>query len=540
MVVRAVRFKHAQTLYSRCVLCTMPPILGTTPPPSADFLEANSSTAHFLAAMREQWRNPSDILSILMIVGGDIVQRAVAQLAGSGPGPFAPVAFSFGWVAYSISMLASTIGEGRLMPPSDCPSILVHAGSGYMRTNKSWVLGRLLRDEEHRLEHEHTSAQTHQGTDSVVPHHSQGRGLTIAFYDVKGGTGLPAKDWVYWAGVSVILLQLIISIIPFFHHANWVVFFVTLIGTILALLGSALPQWRREKYAARFVDKPEVTCLTRGNGAPVAMVFTATRGLRFEDLAGAKNEHCHFTLVATVFLSLLWILLLLTVEGLDGDAWYVFGIGALGMVQNVVAAGARREPDALGFHLEKKPENVVWNGKVMIALQTAEQKVPGVGLALLPIFFPGTLRKEEIEWWDAARRGEYRNTPVVQPPGLPPIIGETSPFAHSSAIGRREASGHYDDSGNRVVNCGFHLLGSSASSVTTMCGSAAPRQGSEDEHSPQQGDIRSTSSISSDRSADRSDSESALSAMSQSRPQPQSPQDQLLCAEGGSQAAHAC
>lgn len=485
----------------------MPPILGTTPPPTTDFLNANSSTAHFLPAMREQWRNPSDILSILMIVGGDIVQRAVAQLAGSGPGTFAPVAFSFGWVAYSISMLASTIGEGRLMPPSDCPSILVRAGSGYMRTNQSWVLGRLLRDEEHRLEHEH-SARTHQGTGSDSgPRHSQGRGLTVAFYDVKGETGVPAKDWVYWAGVSVIILQLVISTIPFFHHANWFVFFVTLIGTILALLGSALPQWSREKYAARFVVKPEVTCLTRGNGAPVVMVFTATSGLRFEDLAGAKNEHCHFTLVATVFLSVLWILLLLTVEGLDGDAWYVFGIGALGMVQNVVAAGARREPDALGFHLKQK--NVVWEEKVMKALKAAEDVEEGTGLALLPIFFPGALRKDEIDMWDAVRRRKQ--------PGPAPVEGEKSRFADSTVIGR-EADVHHDDSGKRAAKGGSHLPGSSASSATTMCGIAAPRQSSEDEHAPQQGDVCSTSSISSDSSADHSESERALSAGSQSRP----------------------
>jgi len=41
----------------------------------------------------EQWRNPGDVFSVLLILGGDIVGRAVAQLAGSR---LTPVAFSFG------------------------------------------------------------------------------------------------------------------------------------------------------------------------------------------------------------------------------------------------------------------------------------------------------------------------------------------------------------------------------------------------------------------------------------------------------------
>jgi len=42
---------------------------------------------------REQWTYPSDIFSLLLILGGDVVARALAQLAGSH---VTPVAFSFG------------------------------------------------------------------------------------------------------------------------------------------------------------------------------------------------------------------------------------------------------------------------------------------------------------------------------------------------------------------------------------------------------------------------------------------------------------
>ena len=43
----------------------------------------------------EQWTHPGDVFSVLLILGGDVVARALAQLAGSG---LAPITFSFGIV----------------------------------------------------------------------------------------------------------------------------------------------------------------------------------------------------------------------------------------------------------------------------------------------------------------------------------------------------------------------------------------------------------------------------------------------------------
>ena len=42
---------------------------------------------------RLQWSRPKDVFSVLLILGGDIVGRALAQLAG---GWLTPVTFSFG------------------------------------------------------------------------------------------------------------------------------------------------------------------------------------------------------------------------------------------------------------------------------------------------------------------------------------------------------------------------------------------------------------------------------------------------------------
>ncbi|KAK7728875.1 hypothetical protein SLS63_006483 [Diaporthe eres] len=77
------------------------------------------------ADLREQWGNPRDILSLLLLLGGDIVQKAIAQQVGHQVRPFgrygpavsvAPVAFSFGWVAYGFSSLLAAFGDMALMP----------------------------------------------------------------------------------------------------------------------------------------------------------------------------------------------------------------------------------------------------------------------------------------------------------------------------------------------------------------------------------------------------------------------------------------
>ncbi|KAI1322405.1 hypothetical protein F5Y16DRAFT_404507 [Xylariaceae sp. FL0255] len=107
-----------------------------------------------------QWDNPSDILSLLLIIGGDIVQKAITQLIEYKlrlPGQYdrrissAPVAFPFGWVAYAFLSLLIVIGEKKLVPESDCSCSVVNCSNGFARDTKSWILGRLLRDHEDKF-----------------------------------------------------------------------------------------------------------------------------------------------------------------------------------------------------------------------------------------------------------------------------------------------------------------------------------------------------------------------------------------------------
>ncbi|KAJ8481918.1 hypothetical protein ONZ51_g5684 [Trametes cubensis] len=331
----------------------------------------------YLAAEKASWLSPNDTLSILMIIGGDIVQRAVAQLAGSGPFTpywhFTPVAFSFGWLAYSVSALTSALGDGQLMPPPDCPIQVVNARTGYQRQNASWVLGRLFRDHEKRR--------------------MKGGSLTVAFYRTAKDEREPG---------------LAISVIPGALHGNWIVLIVTVGGTLLALVASGLPQWREEKYLERKINPqkgPEVVCLTRGNGSTFVMVVVSETGIRLEALAGGARwtQELHRGHGSVVELA---------VDRTPGD-------------------GAERGASAHGFHFEpfSQDRDVVEKGKVMATLMAAEERQPGVGLALLKLFFPGDLRLDEQEYWDKKKLEKAEREAITRKVGKETGAGGKSDIA---------------------------------------------------------------------------------------------------------------
>lgn len=62
--------------------------------PALSYYSGRGSNHHTSAStFSQQWANPSDVFSVLLILGGDVVASALAQLAGSR---ITPVAFSFG------------------------------------------------------------------------------------------------------------------------------------------------------------------------------------------------------------------------------------------------------------------------------------------------------------------------------------------------------------------------------------------------------------------------------------------------------------
>lgn len=414
------------------------------------------------AALRTQWVEPSDVFSILLIIGGDVIRLALAAVSG---GPVTPVTFSFGWVSYAVTALLSILGENCLMPPSpDSLLRVISLSTGYVRYNRSWTLGRvfqnyeywmpaeveqrlrshpvLYEDEEARIADTATSeksasTKTYPNPRKFVsPHHAR---LCVAVYEwaLDGGhpVAMPGYDWVYWLGIAVTILQLGISAIPFGLYGDWSIFLVTTAGTILAYASGALPQWRKEKWACRTLNKPKDVALTLGNGTKhVIVVQGASGGLDLEDLAGGQSTDddeeqprrglwmrllriSNSTRGVTFLLAVLWLMLLITSTGIHAHAWYLLAVGGIGMLQNLITAGAPRQPAMLGIpiRLAKRASSaglvpmVFAEFKVMHTLMELEMDYKGAGRALLAEYFPGGgLLPWEEKWWASDDPGERR------------------------------------------------------------------------------------------------------------------------------------
>ncbi|KAH7150347.1 hypothetical protein B0J13DRAFT_499347 [Dactylonectria estremocensis] len=303
-------------------------------------------------SLRSQWANPGDILSILLLIGGDIVQKAIAQLVGHQvrlPGTkthlsIAPVAFSFGWATYAFSNLLAAVGNMRLMPTSDCPSVLVNCSNGFVRDNRSWVLGRLLRD--HEIRHNVDPRGKDEG--------GRAESIRIDIFHLDS-ISTTRCDLVWWLGWATLVSQLAIVGVPWALYGDWTIMLVTLSGTTLVAVTCAMPQWTEEKWAVPSkLERDKVTCLTRGNGHLHIMVLIGTRGSwDLETLATRSPVPRTETRWISLILAILWICLLIVISGLKEHTWFLIGIGGLGMLQNILAAGFSRRPGASNFHLTK-------------------------------------------------------------------------------------------------------------------------------------------------------------------------------------------
>ncbi|OAA53609.1 hypothetical protein SPI_09316 [Niveomyces insectorum RCEF 264] len=401
-----------------------------------------------------QWTEPGDIFSVLLILGGDVVLGALAAVTGGGP--VTAVAFSFGWVAYAVSALVSAIGDSRLMSCAPEVSLKVfNLQSGYQRQNQSWLLARLLKtydawmpDEvkarlypspSHAPRRSHHRVDVELGRAPVVAAAPETKpaapappnaALCVAVYRWRNGCtpGVPARDLVWWSGYAVSLVQLGIAAIPMGLHRDWSIFLATAAGTLLAYTSASLPQWGQEKWNAR--RTPKDVAITVGNGTRQVVVVqganAAGQALDLEDLAAGQPPDTASSRLATTALTVLWLVLLITCTGIQVHTWYLLAVGGIGMLHNIVVAGAPRSPAALGLPIElarcgdgngdgdgdgdgnRGPYAVFAETKVMWTLMKLEEQYKGYGKALLPEFFPGELRKREKDWWASNDADERR------------------------------------------------------------------------------------------------------------------------------------
>lgn len=96
---------------------------------------------------RSQFKSPTGIIAVLLLIGGDIVQKAIAQTTGGTKRTeslnlrvITPVVFSFGWVSYAFNAVSSALGDGTFLVPPDYPGHVIVLSSGDTRQNQS-VLG---------------------------------------------------------------------------------------------------------------------------------------------------------------------------------------------------------------------------------------------------------------------------------------------------------------------------------------------------------------------------------------------------------------
>ncbi|KAJ5514323.1 hypothetical protein N7463_003875 [Penicillium fimorum] len=374
-----------------------------------------------------QWRTPSDIFSVLLILGGDIVSRALAQLAGSR---LTPVAFSFGWVAFAVTTVVAAVGEKKLMPPADFPCKVINGETGYIRDNRSWIIGRLVRDFENWMDeqprvHAKPSLSPDSNPNTVQkcvreiidarwkalkekakaegqpePERPHKAGLCVSVYRAqKAIKSYPGYDTPYITGILTTIVQLGVAAIPFGLYGNWGILLITAAGIVLSFSTGALSQWSKEKWACRSGAK-KTFVLTSGNGSQHAIVIQGNgMGLDLEDLAANDPgiiASCKTRLAITA-LAALWIVLLITAAGFQQDTWPLLAVGALGILQNAYAAGASRSPMAFGVPLEFV--EAIGELKVMDAIFRVENLYPCLGKSLLPIFFPGELNEQEQAKW---------------------------------------------------------------------------------------------------------------------------------------------
>lgn len=377
------------------------------------------------ASLRAQWTRPSDIFSVLLILGGDVVELALASLAG---GYFTPLTFSFGSVAYAISAALSAIGENRLLRcPPEISIQVINVKTGYARVNQSWVLGRLFKtydfwmpkDVAERANNVRAAkiSVDEEASPSVMIKENHHAALCVSIYEWSKSrpVGVPLRDWVWWSGVVVTAVQLGVSAIPFGIEGDWSILLVTAAGNVLSYTSGSLPQWRLEKWHARKLRRSgKQVALTLGNGSRHVIIVHSLEGeADLEDLAAGWAPDIWSTRFFTLVLAILWIAFLLTSTGIKTNTWYLLAVGSLGMLHNLLVAGAPRRPPSLGLPIELAKmygdiPAVFGEEKVMWTLMELEDKYEHHGRSLLKEFFPGKLLEWEEQWWAESDPWERR------------------------------------------------------------------------------------------------------------------------------------
>lgn len=344
------------------------------------------------------------------------VQHALAQFAGSGGingygSRGLVVAVSFGWILYPFYALSSLLGTGRLMPVADVDSMVINAKTGYARKNKSWIIGRFLRDWDFKPTTTRglyitvlDAAKEKENYSNV--HRSSLYQLVMLTDAIDGFPLLLPKDASHAINVvlsAAVLLTVFISV-----HSYAQPKVETLLQMIVLFTGMAgifmivqLPQWQAEKFNCRNQTK-QTYCVTSGNGSQHVLIVRGNGvGLNLEDLASNRAPKTERRTIITVLLCCLASFLTIYLIALQSLDSYMFVTLFLGSCQNILAAQAPQSAASLGFHVKEVKK--IHDNNVIKALALAEEDVEGAGFTLLPVFFPGKTRAEDLKVLEEAK-----------------------------------------------------------------------------------------------------------------------------------------
>ncbi|KAM7219055.1 hypothetical protein V8F06_005493 [Rhypophila decipiens] len=355
-----------------------------------------------VSSLVAQWANPTDVSTILMVIGGDVVQKALAQGTGK---MYTPVCFSFGCVAYTFTALVGIMGDGRLLPPPDYPVKVFNLKSGYCKENRNWVLGRILRDLETQV------AKELPGPDDET---AGSYGIQISVWEALDNHNRPTQfSWgrLHCISLAITLVQFAIAAVPALSvvGGDWSVLFITAVGTVLIQAIGILPQWVAEKLPNR-QRAARTYALTTGNGSrDIVVIIGGGKCLDLEEMANAESPRkaagfpfgFWLTRVVVVVTSVLSLLLLINLAVPKDYGWFILLIGGIGMFQNGVLAGRELPLEARNLPLRRR--EVLRAHKVMDGIMDFDSAYPGFGACLLREFFPGPLYEAEERWW----RGDF-------------------------------------------------------------------------------------------------------------------------------------
>ncbi len=224
-------------------------------------------------------------------------------------------------------------------------------------------------------------------------------GLCISVFEASGDgcvAEVSKRDWWWYSGYMVAVIQVAIGIIPWAVWGQWDIFVITSAGTLVAFTTGSLPRWREERWKCRRTTK-KICTLLRGNGSQhVLVILRQGRGLDLEDLAasGGGEGPLRWTRLMLSLLAICWIVLLITVSGIKGHTWCLVAIGTMGMVHTTAVTAAPRQPEYFGIHLKFRECFV----SVIETLKAADKKCSDVGRSILSTFFPNGVRAEDAEW----------------------------------------------------------------------------------------------------------------------------------------------